>query len=212
MNAPATSESSVRPRTNVVGFLEPSTAFDATPGLVARIHGGDEAALEMLIDRILPSLRRIGHQRLTGSTRSLLDIDDLVQEALVSVVRRLPHVVCHSRGALLAYLRRVIVNRIIDAKRKRARQGEWIPLSDDYAGQAASPLQRVIDKEEILRYRAALLRLKPRDRQLIVMRVEHRLTYQEIATQLGVPSPNAARVALIRAIARLVSALEVHHD
>ena len=208
MNAPATSESSVRPRTNVVGFSEPSTAPDATSDLVARIHGGDKAALEMLIDRILPSLRRIGYKRLAGHTRSLLDIDDLVQDALVSVVRRLPHFVCHTPGALLAYLRRVIVNRIIDASRKRARQGEWIPLPDECAGQAASPLQCVIDKEEIMRYRAALLRLKPRDRQLIVMRIEHRLTYQEIATQLRVPSPNAARVALIRAMARLVSALE----
>ena len=208
MNAPATSESSVRPRTNVVGFLEPSTALDATPGLVARIHGGDEAALEMLIDRILPSLRRIGHQRLDGHTRSLLDIDDLVQDALVSLVRRLPHFVCQTPGSLLAYLQRVIVNRIIDATRKRASQGEWTALPDECAGQAESPLQRVIDKDEMRRYRAALLRLKPRDRQLIMMRIEHGLRYQQIATQLGLRSPNAARVALIRAMARLVSALE----
>jgi RNA polymerase sigma-70 factor, ECF subfamily len=185
-----------------------SEALEATADLVARIRGGDQAALEMLINRILPSLRRMGHRRLTGHTRSLLDIDDLVQDALVSLVRRLPHFECHTPGSLLAYLQRVIVNRIIDATRKRASQGEWVALPDDCAEQGASPLQRVIDNEEMLRYRAALLRLKPRDRQLIVMRLEHRLTYQEIATQLGVPSPNAARVALIRAMARLVSALE----
>ena len=208
MNASAASESSVRPPTNVVGFSEPSTPLDATADLVARIRGGDQVALEMLINRILPSLRRIGHRRLAGHARSLLDIDDLIQDALVSLVRRLPHFVCHTPGALLAYLQRVIVNRIIDATRKRASQGEWIALPDECAGQVASPLQRVIDKEEMLRYRAAMLRLKPRDRQLIVMRVEHRLTYQEIATRLDVPSPNAARVALIRAMARLVSALE----
>jgi hypothetical protein len=38
--------------------------------------------------------------------------------------------------------------------------------------------------------------------------VEQGLTYQEIGTQLGMPSPNAARVASVRAMARLVSALE----
>jgi RNA polymerase sigma-70 factor (ECF subfamily) len=208
VNASATSESSVRPPTNVVGFSEPSTALDATADLVARIRGGDQVALEMLINRILPSLRRIGHKRLAGHARSLLDIDDLVQDALVSLVRRLPHFVCQTPGSLLAYLQRVIVNRIIDATRKRASQGEWTALPDECAGQAVSPLQRVIDKEEMLRYRAAMLRLKPRDRQLIVMRIEYGLTYPEIATQLRVPSPNAARVALIRAMARLVSALE----
>ncbi len=208
MNASATSESSVRPPTSVVGFSEPSTALDTTADLVARIRGGDQVALEMLINRILPSLRRIGHKRLAGHARSLLDIDDLVQDALVSLVRRLPHFVCHTPGGLLAYLQRVIVNRIIDATRKRASRVEWIALPDDCEGQAESPLQRVIDKEEMLRYRAALLRLKPRDRQLIVMRIEHRLSYPEIATHLGAPSPNAARVALIRAMARLVSALE----
>jgi RNA polymerase sigma-70 factor (ECF subfamily) len=192
----------------VVGFSEPSTALDATADLVARIRGGDQVALEMLINRILPSLRRIGHKRLAGHARSLLDIDDLVQDALVSLVRRLPHFVCQTPGSLLAYLQRVIVNRIIDATRKRASQGEWTALPDECAGQAVSPLQRVIDKEEMLRYRAAMLRLKPRDRQLIVMRIEYGLTYPEIATQLRVPSPNAARVALIRAMARLVSALE----
>jgi RNA polymerase sigma-70 factor (ECF subfamily) len=193
---------------SVVGLSEPSTALDATADLVARFHRGDEAALELLINRILPSLRRFGHRRVTGRTRSLVDIDDLVQDALLSTVRRLPHFVYQTPGALLAYLRRVVVNRIIDAKRKRARQGEWLALPDECAGQAASPLQRVIHQEEIRRYRAALLRLRPRDRQLIVMRLEQQLTYQEIGTQLHMPSPNAARVALIRATARLVSALE----
>jgi DNA-directed RNA polymerase specialized sigma24 family protein len=65
-----------------------------------------------------------------------------------------------------------------------------------------------VDKEEIRRYRAALFRLKPRDRRLIVMRMEQQLTYQEIGTELRMASPNAARVALIRAMGRLVSALE----
>ena len=71
MNASAASESSVRPPTNVVGFSEPSTTLDATADLVARIRGGDQVALEMLINRILPSLRRIGHRRLAGHVRDL---------------------------------------------------------------------------------------------------------------------------------------------
>lgn len=208
MNRPATSSAIAPPGDNVLGLSDPSAAIDGTADLVARIHRGDEAALEILINRYLPSLRRFCHNRLRGHARPMLDTDDIVQDALVSTVKRLPHFVWRTPGALLAYLRRVILNRIIDAQRKYARQGEWMALPDDCAGQAASPLQRVVDNEEIRRYRAALLRLKSRDRQLIVMRVEHQLTYQEIGRQLRMPSPNAARVALIRAMARLVSALE----
>ena len=208
MNRPATSQAIAQPGDNVLGFSDPSVAIDATADLVARIHRGDEAALEILINRYLPSLRRFCHNRLRGQARPMLDTDDIVQDALVSTVRRLPHFVWRTPGALLAYVRRVVLNRIIDAKRKYARQGEWLALPDDCPGHDTSPLQRIVNNEEIRRYRAALLRLKLRDRQLIVMRVEHRLTYQEIATQLRVPSPNAARVALIRAMARLVAALE----
>jgi RNA polymerase sigma-70 factor (ECF subfamily) len=208
VNRPATSPANVQPGNSVVGFSEPSTALDETADLVARIHSGDEVALEILLNRYLPALRRIVHKHLHGHARSMLDTDDIVQDALLSTLRRMPHFVWRTPGALLAYLRRAILNRIIDAKRKYARQGEWVALPDDCAEQAASPLQRVVDKEEILRYRAALFRLRPRDRQLIVMRMEQQLTYQEIGTQLRMASPNAARVALIRAMGRLVSALE----
>jgi RNA polymerase sigma-70 factor (ECF subfamily) len=202
------SPATVQPGNSEVGFSEPSTALDETADLVARIHSGDEEALEILLNRYLPALRRIVRQHLHGYARSMLDTDDIVQDALLSTLRRMPHFEWRTPGALLAYLRRVILNRIIDTKRKYARRGEWVPLPDDCAGQAASPLQRVEDKEEIRRYRAALFRLKPRDRQLIVMRMEEQLTYQEIGTELRMASPNAARVALIRAMGRLVSALE----
>ncbi len=192
----------------MIGLRQPSPVLDVTRDLLARINSGDEAALENLITRYLPVLRRIVRSQLFGHARSLLDTDDVVQDAVVSTVRRIPHFVWRSPGSLLAYLRRAIVNRIIDANRQCARQGECVALSEDYAADGASPLQRVIDKEAIRRYRAALLRLNRRDRRLIVMRMQRQLTYQEIATQLRMPSANAARAALVRATARLVSALE----
>jgi RNA polymerase sigma factor (sigma-70 family) len=138
----------------------------------------------------------------------LLETDDVVQDALICIVRRIPQFVWRHPGGLLAYLSRVIRNRIIDAKRKAARHGEWVELPEHCVAEIASPLQRVVDKEELRRYRLALLRLKRRDRQLIVMRVEQQLPYQEIGARLRMSSTNAARVAVVRAMARLVAALE----
>jgi RNA polymerase sigma-70 factor, ECF subfamily len=208
VNRPATSAAKFQPRGNEVGFLQPSTALDIAPDFGAEIHRGHKGTLEFLISQYLPSLRRIARRHLSDHVRSSVDADDVVQDALVSTLRRLPHFVSHHPGALLAYLRRAICNRIIDVKRKSARQGEWIALPDDCAAQASSPLQRIIDKEDMRRYRAALRRLKPRDRRLILMRVEQQLPFQEIGRQLHLTSPNAARVALVRALNRLVSALE----
>lgn len=204
----ATCQSDVRSKGRVVRFPGPLTALDATVDLVARIRRGDEAAVEILINRYLRPLQRIGHNRLPRSARSMTDTDDVVQEALVSTVRRLPHFVCRNPGALLAYLRRVVLNRIIDERRKSARQSAWIVLPNDSTKQAPTQLERILDKEEILRYRAALRRLKLRDRQLILLRVEQRLTYREIGTLLRMPSPDAARIASLRAARRFAAALK----
>jgi len=138
----------------------------------------------------------------------MTDTDDVVQDALVNTVRQLPHFVYRNPGALLAYLRRAVINRIIDERRKCLRIVECRSEADDAVARSPSQLQCVLNKEEILRYRAALQRLRPRDRQLIVMRVEQQLTYREIATQLRIPSPSAARVAAVRATARFAAALK----
>ena len=54
------------------------------------------------------------------------------------------------------------------------------------------------------RYEAALQKLRPRDREAIVARVERQQSYEEIAAALGKGNANAARVAVTREIARLV--------
>jgi DNA-directed RNA polymerase specialized sigma24 family protein len=52
-------------------------------------------------------------------------------------------------------------------------------------------------------YEAALLRLRPEERDAIIGRVEMDLTYEELAETLGRPNANAARSAVVRAIVRL---------
>jgi RNA polymerase sigma factor (sigma-70 family) len=192
----------------VLRFPGPSTPLEVTVDLVARVQRGDDAALEILIKRYFVPLRRLGHNRLPRLARPMTDTDDLVQDALVNTIRQLPHFVCRNPGALLAYLRRAVLNRIIDERRRCLKLVDSRSEPDDLATQAPSQLQSVLNKEEIVRYRAALRRLRPRDRQLIIMRVEQQLTYREIGTQLGMPSANAARIASARATARFATALK----
>ena len=61
------------------------TMFD----LVERAQNGDRAALDELLVRCLPSLRRWAHGRLPSAARGALDTEDLVQQAAFQTLRRL---------------------------------------------------------------------------------------------------------------------------
>ena len=66
-----------------------------------------------------------------------------------------------------------------------------------------SPEEAAIGAEALERYERALASLKKEERHAIVLRVELGLDYEEIATQLGKPTADAARMAVTRAIVRL---------
>jgi RNA polymerase sigma-70 factor (ECF subfamily) len=125
-------------------------------------------------------------------------------EAVMSVFRRLDDFDPRFSGALQAYLRQAVLNRIRDELRRVTRRPVEIGLGyDDYAAPDASPLELAIGAERVERYDAALQRLTPRDRELIVARLELQQSYEDIAAAMGKPTANAARAAVVRAMYRL---------
>jgi DNA-directed RNA polymerase specialized sigma24 family protein len=70
-----------------------------------------------------------------------------------------------------------------------------------------SPLEQAVKAEAVSRYTNALATLSPRDRQLVVARIEAQWTHNEIARHVGLPTPDAARMAVSRALARLMDAV-----
>jgi DNA-directed RNA polymerase specialized sigma24 family protein len=76
-------------------------------------------------------------------------------------------------GALQAYLRQAVMNRIRDEVRRGMRGPAVTELADDMADRGnASPLEEVIGREAVDRYEAALALLRPEEREAIVARVE----------------------------------------
>src|SRR5215210_6186526 len=185
--------------------LDPETTVE----LLNRIKAGDAAARERLVARCLPPLRRWARGRLPSYARDMLDTEDLVQESVIAALRRLEGFEARREGALQAYLRQALANRIKDVIRYKRRRPMQTELPEDAADQGESPLDQVIGLQNTERYEAAMLRLKPADREAIVARVELRYSYQELAVALGKPSPDAARVAVARAVYRL--AREITH-
>jgi RNA polymerase sigma factor (sigma-70 family) len=177
--------------------------LDTTLELVLRAKAGDRDALDRLFERSLPALRRWASGRLPRWTRDLMDTDDLVQETVVRAIRRIDSFEPRHEGALQAYLRQAIVNRIRDEVRRTMRSPQAAPLDENEKDREASPLEAAIGGEAVERYEAALARLRPEDREAIVARVEMDYSYEQVAQALGKPSPDAARMAVSRALLRL---------
>jgi len=132
-----------------------------------------------------------------------MDTDDLVQETVVRAVKRIDQFESRHEGALQAYLRQAIVNRIRDEVRRAKRSPIPTVLDDNQSDTGASPLEAAIGEEALKRYEAALERLRPEEREAIIARVEMDGSYQDVAQALGKPSADAARMAVSRALVRL---------
>jgi RNA polymerase sigma-70 factor, ECF subfamily len=194
---------SVRPADPQPATRQVQQAVDTTFELVERAKAGDRDAVDRLFARYLPALRRWASGRLPRWSRDVMETDDLVQETIIRAVKRLDAFESRHEGALQAYLRQAIVNRIRDEIRRSTRTPPATGLDDNHADCAPSPLEAAIGSEAVERYEAALARLSPEQREAIVARVEMDCSYQEVAQAIGKPSPDAARMAVSRALLRL---------
>ena len=186
----------------------PANPLESTQQLLTLIRQGDREALDRLFARCLPPLRRWASGRLPAAARGALDTQDLVQDTLVNSLRRLDQFDSRHEGALQAYLRQAVLNRIRDEARRFTRRPPATELTESFQSDAASPLDIAIGREGVARYEAALQRLRPSDREAIIGRLELQHDYQELALILGKPNANAARVAVTRALARLMEQLD----
>jgi RNA polymerase sigma-70 factor (ECF subfamily) len=181
---------------------------DATCQLLERAKSGDPDALEVLFARHISLLRRWASGRLPRWARDVADTQDLVQDTVFRVFKRVEAFEPRGEGALQAYLRQAVMNRIRNEFRSKARRPELADLDAGVPGDRTSPLEAAIRQEQFDRYDAALSRLSEQERNLIVARVEMGLTYEELAEAQGKPSWNAARMAVARALVRLAEELK----
>jgi RNA polymerase sigma-70 factor (ECF subfamily) len=175
--------------------------------LLERAQSGDRVALDDLIARYLPRMQRWASGRLPRWARDLADTQDLVQETVLQVVRKLDTFEVRGEGALQAYLRQAILNRIREELRRANRRPSRSGLDAQAPDDGRSPLDEAIGQEAVERYERALATLRPEDREAVVARIELGCTNREIAELLGKPSANAARMAVERAIVRLARAM-----
>jgi len=180
-----------------------SPETESTQELLSRYKSGERAALDCLLARYVPSLKRWATGRLPQWARANADTEDLVQETLLQTFTRIDSFEPQGRGALHSYMRTAVMNRIRDEIRRAGRTPHRGELDPELGDAKPSPLEEAIGNEALERYERALARLRPEEQDVIIARVELGFGNEELATALGKPSADAARKAAQRALVRL---------
>jgi RNA polymerase sigma-70 factor (ECF subfamily) len=188
---------------------DPSGGVDTTTDLLTRARAGDQLALEELFARHLPLLRRWASGRLPRWARDIGDTVDLVQETVLETFKRLDAFEPRGEGALQAYLRQALVNRIRSQFRRAAVRPGLAMLHSGIQSDITSPLEAAIGQQTLERYEAALARLPEETRSAVIARVELQLSYAEIAELLDKSSSDAARMVVSRALLKLAEEMDL---
>ncbi len=168
--------------------------------LIERARAGDANAMEALITEVTPSVERFARRLCPGS-----DVDDVLQETLISLVSNLGRF--EGRSALRSWvfaITRSACSRQHRGLKNRPHDGD--DAVAEMADAAPDPEQRVADDELTRSLTAALDSLSPEHREVILLRDMEGLTAPEAAASIGL-TVDALKSRLHRARAALRDAL-----
>jgi RNA polymerase sigma-70 factor, ECF subfamily len=186
--------------------------------LVRLAQNGDDDALNRLLDRYYERVRRVVQVRLGKRLRGKIEIDDILQETFVAAVESFERFEMREEASLINWLAKLAERKIIAAAdhysaKKRDRRRE-VRLPSAYDDGSGAPLGELADSVEAPADEAAQGELRelvedcladlPEDyRELILLRDYMRASWDEVASETGRPSPEAARMMHSRALLEL---------
>lgn len=152
--------------------------------LVEQSTRGDREAFRALVDRYQGKLFRL----VSGLVKSKEDTEDIVQESFVKAYLSLGSF--RKESTFYTWIYRIAHNMAIDYKRKIARRGNAIELSEVERSlpvdERASPLEAVVRQEQGDGMQRALAKLSEEHKTVIILREVDGLSYEEIAKVLGI--------------------------
>jgi len=179
------------------GSSRPAEGTSTEVHLLDRARSGDRGAFAVLVRDASPSLERLALRMLAHRQ----DAEDATQEAVLYAWRRLETFRGDARFG--TWLHRILVSRSIDAMRRRRASAE-LPESAAFSGVGPAAAAESADLEAAVR--AAIDSLPPVQRVTLLLRVDHGLSYADIAYVLG-STRNAVRMNLVAARKRLAVTL-----
>ena len=172
--------------------------------LVRRIRAGDAEALREIVERYEDRIFAL----VFGIVRDAHEVEDVAQEVFLKVYTRIQ--AFDERSQFYTWLYRVAVNAAKDHVKKRVRRpAVALDEADALPGGGEGPESGAARSETSRLVREAVDALPVRYREVIALRELEGLSYDEIASVLGI-SIGTVESRLHRARARLKQRLEKH--
>lgn len=186
-----------------------------TGELLARFKGGERAAADDLFRRYRPRIDALLRKRLQSGARRLGDTDDLVQEVCVKILGALDRFELRNIGSFWWFARSIAMNHLVDMmRRNKALKQTTLPDASDGVPPEPHPGPdgEAVDHEAAAAFDRALESVSDHVRRALLMRLELDLDWSVIAADCGFPSPDAARVAVKRALGAIAREMAGHAD
>lgn len=168
--------------------------------LVARVKRGDRRAFRLLVERHQDAVART----VTGMLGPTQEVDDVVQEAFIRLYQSLDRF--RHDAAIGTYLRRIAINRALDALRRRKRiLGRFISRDDEAQSMPDASVDeslRLETKERGQIVWQAIGKLSPNHRAVVILRLIEGHSTEETAEILST-AYGTVLSRLSRATARL---------
>lgn len=175
--------------------------------VLEQARNGCEDAQAEVLELCRGYLLAIANRDLESGLRPKIAASDAVQETLINAQRGLAAFRGKSEAELLAWLRKILQNNLVDAQRKyfisekRKLQKEEV-LDSDGVEHHKTASAIVSDDEESVRLQAAMKKLPDDYRTVVELRNWELRSFDEIGQEMG-RSAEAVRKLWVRAIARL---------
>ncbi len=178
-------------------LIDPLPLRDDHPGAPSR----PRSQVEALFRSHGPRLTRLLARRTDRE-----EAKDLLQEIFLRLTRAAEHQVLDNPEA---YLKRITWNLLRDRAKNaagRIERAHGVLQPELHAANDSDPHQALVERQTLARYEAAMMKLKPKTREIFLRHRLDGLTYAQIAQDLGM-SVSGVEKQMSRAIAHLDRAL-----
>jgi RNA polymerase sigma-70 factor (ECF subfamily) len=146
---------------------------------------GSREALARIYEKYLDPMLTLA----MGLLNDAAEAEDVVHDVFVGFARSTNGFTLH--GSLSGYLATSVVNRVRDRIRKDRRRRSYLSSPRPAPAETRGPEELVIHSEEARRLAAALAELPYDQREAIVLRLKHKMTFKRIARLQEVPMGTA---------------------
>lgn len=143
---------------------------------------GDAQATRRLLEALAPPLLAVVRAVLG---RGSPDVEDVLQESLLAVMKALP--TFRGDSSMLHFARTIALRRGLHHRRSHARRGAQVALDDQLRSERESPMGTSLSLRRRETFRLLLAELSEEQAEALAQRVLFGCSFEEIAETAGVP-------------------------